>query len=55
MNVLADQGLLFEFGFETAEEFDLETAEATAVTERQAPRLFKWLANGGYRAAFGEA
>jgi hypothetical protein len=51
----ADLGLVFEMGFEAAEEFDLETANAVAVAESEAPGLFEWVTNGADGAAFGDA
>src|SRR5258707_5257810 len=50
----ADLGLVFEMGFETAEEFDLKTANAVAVAKSQAPCLFEWMTNGADGAAFGD-
>ena len=52
---VADLQLLFEAGFEAAEEFDLETANAVAVAESEAPGLFEWVTNGADGAAFGDA
>ena len=52
---VADLGLVFEAGFEAAEEFDLETANAVAVAESEAPGLLEWVTNGADGAAFGDA
>ena len=52
---VADLRLLFEAGFEAAEEFYLETANAVAVAESQAPGLFEWVTNGADGTAFGDA
>jgi hypothetical protein len=41
-----DLGLMFEAHLEMAEEFDLKTAQAVAVAEREAPRLLEGLTNG---------
>ena len=50
----ADLGLVFEMGFEAAEEFDLKAANAVAVVKSEAPCLFEWMANGANGAAFGD-
>ena len=52
---VADLGLVFEIGFETAEEFDLETANAIAVAESEAPGLLEWVTNGADGTAFGDS
>ena len=51
----ADLGLVFEMGFETAEEFHLKTANAVAVAESEAPGLFEWVANGADGTALGDS
>ena len=50
----ADLGLVFEMGFEAAEESHLKTANAVAVAKSQAPGLFEWVTNGLDGAAFGD-
>jgi hypothetical protein len=51
----ADLRLVFEVGFEAAEELDLKTANAVAVAESEAPGLFERVTNGVDGAAFGDA
>jgi len=50
----ADLGLVFEMGFQAAEEFDLKAANAIAVAKSEAPGLFEWVTNGLDGAAFGD-
>ena len=52
---VVDLGLAFEAGLEVAEEFDLETADAVAVSESEAPGLLEWVTNGADGTAFGDS